>query len=144
MFGFNADKYQGQLADAVRKALKNYAENNPDILVTNSISYLIECKSKEEWGDNLSFDKRVRGEFINCNDFAKEVKADSAIILVESNMIKSEFFEALKDELKNLDKIIFVSNSYLEKISKHRELLGYFKNIANNPSKYSVEQRILC
>ena len=40
----HADKYQGNLSELVRESLKNFVENNPDILVTNDIAFLLTQK----------------------------------------------------------------------------------------------------
>ncbi len=140
--GFNADKYQGNLSELVRESLKNFVENNPDILVTNDIAFLIECKSKEEWKEESSFNKRILGELKSYDDYAEEVKANCAILLVESEFEKAEFYSALIDELQRLKKILFVSYSYLLDSVQNKSLLQTFKRVAVNPLDYSGEERL--
>ncbi|MBI3194467.1 MAG: hypothetical protein HYZ34_08395 [Ignavibacteriae bacterium] len=141
--GFNADKYQGNLSELVRISLKNFVENNPDILVSNDIAFLIECKSKEEWSERSSFNKRILGELKSYQDYAEEVKANSAIILVESEFSKEEFFLALVSELQKLDKVLMVSHSYLVESVNNLSFLQRLKSTATNPSQYQARDRVL-
>ena len=118
------------------------SKNNPDILVTNDIAFLIECKSKEEWKEESSFNKRILGELKSYDDYAEEVKANCAILLVESEFEKAEFYSALIDELQRLKKILFVSYSYLLDSVQNKSLLQTFKRVAVNPLDYSGEERL--
>ena len=113
---FHAHKYQGNFSELVGEALKNFAENNPDILISNDFAFLVECKSKMEWKPEESFNKRILGEISAYQQYAVEVGANSVIILVESDFSKSQFFSALVDQLKKLDRIILVSYSFLATI----------------------------
>lgn len=140
--GFNADKYQGNLSELVRESLKNFVENNPDILVSNDIAYLIECKSREEWKEESSFNKRILGELKAYDDYAEEIKANCAILLVESEFDKIQFYIALQNELERLKRILVVSYSYLVDAVQNKRLLARFKKVASNPTKFSSSNRI--
>ncbi len=140
---FNANKYQRQFENLVSPSLKNTAENNPDLLVINDIAYLIECKSAEEWNENLSFTKVVRREIVNYQDYCDGVKTNCALLLVESEFEKAEFYIQLQDTLRIKDKIVFCSFPYLVSCIKDENMRKHLAQVCNDPQMYPAEQKIL-
>lgn len=72
--GFKIAKYQRQLTDFFEKRRwKKFAEDNPDMLLTNDFWGLVECKSTEEWGERFKLNKKTMAEISYYNDYAKEI-----------------------------------------------------------------------
>jgi hypothetical protein len=140
---FNANKYQGNLSELVSESLKNFAENNPDILISNDFAFLVECKSKAEWKPEESFNKRILEEISVYQQYAEEVAANSVIILVESDFVKESFHNALIDQLKKLNRVVWVNHSYLVQSISDARLLDTLKKVAREPISYDASQRLL-
>ena len=140
---FNAIKYQRQFEEMVSPSLKNTAEHNPDILVTNAIAYLVECKSKNEWHENVSFTKEVRREIVNYQDYCEGVNSNCALFLVESEFNKKDFYIQLEDTLKHKNKIVFCSYSFLLLCAKDEHTLRRFKKICDEPQSFHAREKIL-
>jgi hypothetical protein len=96
LMGFKADKYQGALADYCSDpTVRKIAQDNPDMLVENGITCLVECKSADEWKSPIRLRKAIKGEIMNYQDYAEDVRANSALIVCEGTPDRDDFVEPL-------------------------------------------------
>ncbi len=140
---FNANKYQRQFEELVSPTLQNTAKNNPDLLVVNDVAYLVECKSKEEWNENLSFTKEVRREIVNYQDYCEGVNSNCALLLVESEFVKDNFYLQLLDTLKLKNRVVFCSYPYLLACAKDEDKRKRMKVVCDSPHLALPEHKIL-
>jgi hypothetical protein len=139
---FNANKYQGQMADRCTKAYTiRFFENNPDILITNGIETLVECKSIGEWKAPLS-DKSVPKEIMTYEQVIAEVKPNSVMIVYEGTL-DTKSLSLITSILEDTPHVVFVTKNYLinciyqpAKKERLREVLKY-------PEKFDKNSRIL-
>ena len=139
---FNANKYQGQMADrCTKKYAARFFENNPDILVTNGIEVLVECKSIGEWKPPLS-DKSVAKEIVTYEQLFPEVRPDSILVVYEGHVdVKSlNIVSSILDDAKH---VVFVTKNYLINSLYKRALKKKLIEIIKNPEKYRSDSRIL-
>src|SRR5439155_6815916 len=121
LFQFPAIPYQGEFEGETDLPM---ATDNPDVVVKNSIRSLVECKSRNEWGDVVKWDKRVSGELYDYQDYAEEVKANSAVFVCDIDRFNEDKFVApFVKRADDFVKIAMVCWSYLDKAQKERTLL---------------------
>jgi hypothetical protein len=143
LIGLNAIKYQGQLSDRCSKThVVRFFENNPDILITNGIECLVECKSSGEWRAPLSGVKSVPKELLIYQQYLPEVGSNS-IILVYEGQLDAGSRTIITSILGDSQNIVFVTKNYLINCvhqPSHRERL---MSAILNPRKLEPDQRIL-
>lgn len=140
----NANKYQGSLTDRVSlPELENFVENNPDVLVTNGILFLVECKSRNEWPPETTFNKRILGEISIYQEYADQVRANCAIILTESLFTEENFYKALRSRLRRLPKVVLVNHTFLLKALADKNTRNILIKILTKPTDYKPADRIL-
>lgn len=139
---FNANKYQGQMADRCsKKHAVRFFENNPDILVTNGIEVLVECKSIGEWKPPLS-DKSVINEIVAYERLFPEVNPNSILVVYEGSLDTKSlgFISSILEDAKH---VVFATKNYLINSLHKRALKNKLIKILKNPQKYSSNSRIL-
>ena len=139
---FNANKYQGQMADrCTKKHTIRFFENNPDILITNGIESLVECKSIGEWKPPLS-DKSVSKEIMTYQQMIAEVKPNSVVLAFEGTL-DAESLSMVTSILEDTPDVVFVTKNYLlncvQQAAKREQLLGIIKS----PHNFDAASRIL-
>ena len=140
--GFNAIKYQGQLADRVTKTyLVRFFENNPDIFIVNGIESLVECKSIGEWKSPLTY-KSVQKEFAIYKQNFPEVHSDSVVIAYEGTLdaISQQLIASILEDSKS---IVFVTKNFLINCIHQLALKERLVKTIKNPQSYPADQRIL-
>jgi len=138
----NANKYQGQMADRCTKTYTiRFFENNPDILITDGIESLVECKSVGEWKAPLS-DKSVPKEIMTYEQVITEVKPNSILIAYEGTLdVKS--FSQIVSILEDTPHVVFVTKNYLINCLHKPSLKQRLIEAINNPQKFDANGRIL-
>jgi len=139
---FNANKYQGQMADRCsKKHTIRFFENNPDILITNGITSLVECKSIGEWKAPLS-DKSVPKELMTYQQMIGEVKPSSVLLAYEGTL-DAESLSLVTSILEETPDVIFVTKNYLlncvHQATKRERLLEVIKS----PKNFDTASRVL-
>lgn len=141
LFQLPASPYQGEFEGETDLPM---AANNPDVVIKNSLRSLVECKSAKEWGRVVVLDKRVGGELHMYQDYAEEVKANSALFVCDVDRFdEARFLPGFEKRGNKLDRIVLVLWSFLDKIQKDPGLLREFIKILKEPSSLSPKQRIL-
>jgi hypothetical protein len=139
---FPANPYQGEFEGDTDLPM---ATDNPDVVLRNSIRSLVECKRRTEWGDVVKFDKRVSGELHDYQDYAEEVKANSAIFICDvDGFHRDKFVSPFVKRAEKLDKIGLVCWSYLNRAQKDNSLLDPLRKLIANPELVEPMERILC
>jgi len=139
---FNANKYQGQMADRCSKRYAmRFFENNPDILITNGLEVLVECKSIGEWKPPLS-DKNVAKEIVTYEQLFPEVRPDSILVAYEGpiDMKSLNIISSILDDAKH---VVFVTKNYLINSLHKPALKTKLIKILKNPKKHRSSSRIL-
>jgi hypothetical protein len=139
---FNANKYQGQMADrCTKKHTIRFFENNPDILITNGIESLVECKSTGEWKAPLS-DKSVSKEIMTYQQMIAEVQPSSVMLAYEGTL-DAESLSMVASILGDTPDVVFVTKNYLlncvQQPAKKERLLEVIKS----PRNFDTTSRIL-
>jgi hypothetical protein len=142
ILNFNANKYQGQMADrCTKKHTIRFFENNPDILITNGIESLVECKSIGEWKAPLS-NKGVPKEIMTYQQMITEVKPSSVLLAYEGTL-DAESLGLVASILEDAPDIIFVTKNHLlncvQQATKRERLLEIIKS----PHNFDTSSRIL-
>ena len=139
---FPAGPYQGEFEGETDLPM---AADNPDVVIRNSIRTLVECKSRNEWGDVVKYDKRVGGELHMYQDYAEEVNANSAVFVCDvDGFHKDAFVNTFVKQGAKLSKICLVCWSYLDRIQNDRNLLERFSATVTRPDDYGPAARIFC
>lgn len=143
LVGFNAIKYQGQLADRAHKAhVVRFFENNPDILVKNGIESLVECKSSGEWKSPLATEKSIPKELLIYQQYFPEIHSDS-VALVYEGTIDTDSRKFLLSVLTDSKDIVFVTKNYLINCVHQPIMRDRLVRTIKTPNKYRAEDRIL-
>jgi len=138
----NANKYQGQLADRCTKTYTiRFFENNPDILITNDIESLVECKSIGEWKAPLS-DKGIPKEIMTYQQLIAEVKPSSVLIAYEGTL-DAKSLNLIVSILEDTPDVVFVTKNYLINCIYQPSLKGRIIEILKAPKKFDAASRIL-
>jgi hypothetical protein len=142
ILNFNANKYQGQMADrCTKKHTIRFFENNPDILITNGIESLVECKSIGEWKAPLS-NKGVPKEIMTYQQMITEVKPSSVLLAYEGTL-DAESLGLIASILEDAPDVIFVTKNHLlncvQQATKRERLLEIIKS----PHNFDTSSRIL-
>jgi len=139
--GFKAEKYQGQFAETCELPM---AEDNPDILVVNDLTTLVEAKSDAEWGARVRLDKRVQGEILSYQEYVESVNVNSALFICEGHFDEGEFVKPISPLLKHkLNRIVLATQRHLAKILRDKDLQLALKNKLTRPSDFDPTERIL-
>jgi len=139
---FPANPYQGEFEGETDLPM---ATDNPDIVIRNAIRVLVECKSRNEWGDIVKFDKRVGGELSMYQSYAEEVKANSAVFVCDVDKFDQDtFVHPFVKQSQKLNKICLVCWDYLDKIQKDRALQESFRTLIIDPNNFEPSKRVLC
>jgi len=138
----NANKYQGQMADRCTKTYTiKFFENNPDILITNGIESLVECKSIGEWKAPLS-DKSVPKEIMTYEQVIAEVKPNSVVIAYEGTLdIKS--LNLVISILQDTPNVVFVTKNYLINCLHKPSLKQRLIEVIKTPLKFDATGRVM-
>ena len=138
----NANKYQGQLADRCKRShVMRFFENNPDILITNGVEVLVECKSSGEWKSPLSGEKSVPKEVFVYQQYFPEIKSNSVVIVYEGRLdAKSLVF--IKGLLEDARDVVFVTKNYLVNCLQSFNLRDRLMKVMKRPKKYGAEDRL--
>ena len=139
---FNANKYQGQMADRCTKTYTTkFFENNPDILITNGVEVLVECKSIGEWKAPLS-DKRVPKEIIIYERLFDQVKPTSVLIAYEGTL-DAKSLSLVASILEDNPHVVFVTKNYLVNCIYKLALKRRLMRILKTPKKFETSSRVL-
>jgi len=139
---FNANKYQGQMADRCTKTYAiRFFENNPDILITNGVEVLVECKSIGEWKGPLS-DKRVPKEITIYERLFDEVKPSSVLIVYEGTL-DAKSLGLVASILEDNPHVIFVTKNYLVNCIYRLALKRRLIQMLKTPKKFETSFRVL-
>jgi hypothetical protein len=121
------------------------AKENPDIIIKNTVRVLIECKSRNEWGDVVKYDKRVGGELYMYQSYAEDVKSNSAVFICDIDRFDlSTFVNPFIKQDQKLSKICLVCWNFLDKAQKDTKLFHSLELAMKNPQKFTPQQRIFC
>jgi hypothetical protein len=139
---FPANPYQGEFEGETNLPMAN---ENPDIIIKNTVRVLIECKSRNEWGDIVKYDKRVGGELCMYQSYAEDVKANSAVFICDIDRFDlSTFVNPFIKQDQKLSKICLVCWNFLDKAQKDVKLFHSLELAMMNPKKFTPQQRIFC
>lgn len=137
-----ANKYQGQLADRCTKTyIIRFFENNPDILITNGIECLVECKSIGEWKAPLSH-KGVPKEIMTYQQLIVEVNPSSVLIAYEGTL-DAKSIGVINSILDDAPDVIFVTKNYLINCIHRPALKEKLIRTIKAPKKFKTSSRIL-
>jgi hypothetical protein len=140
---FNGMKYQGQFADrCTDRVAKCFFENNPDILVTNGIECLVECKSVGEWKKVDASGKMVYKEISTYQGLLPDVGCQSVFLIYEGQLDhKSRSY--VQDMLQRCISIVFLTKNYLIEATHQRALRERIVCVMKGPTSFDASQRIL-
>jgi hypothetical protein len=139
---FKANKYQGQMADRCTKAYTvKFFENNPDIIITNGIISLVECKSIGEWKIPLS-DKGVFKEIMTYEQMIPEVKPNSVLIAYEGTL-DAKSLALVASILEDTPNIVFVTKNYLLNCIHQPARKERLEEVLLSPRNFDKTSRIL-
>jgi len=116
-----------------KKHTTRFFENNPDILITNGVESLVECKSIGEWKAPLS-DKSVGKEIMTYQQMIAEVKPSSVLLAYEGTL-DAESLGLVTSILDDTPDVVFVTKNYLlnciHQTTKRERLLEVIKSARN-------------
>jgi len=139
---FPANPYQGEFEGETDLPM---ATDNPDIVLRNSIRVLVECKSRNEWGNIVKYDRRVGGELLMYQTYAEEVDANSALFICDvDGFDQDSFVKSFLKQSDRLSKICLVCWSHLNRVQKEKALWENFKNAIEKPEDLEPVERVLC
>ena len=137
-----ANKYQGQLADRCTKTyIIRFFENNPDILITNGIECLVECKSIGEWKAPLSY-KGVPKEIMTYQQLIAEVNPSSVLIAYEGTL-DAKSINTISSILDDAPDVIFVTKNYLINCIHRPAFRERLIRTIKTPKRFETSSRIL-
>jgi len=143
LIGFKAIKYQGQLADRCSKLhVTRFFENNPDILITNGIECLVECKSVGEWKSPLSTNKSIPKELLIYQQYFPQVNSESVVLIYEGSL-DGDSQKLIISIFEDSPDILFVTKNYLINCIYQQSFRERFIKIIKEPGKFKPEERIL-
>lgn len=139
--GFSAFPYQGEFEGISQLPM---ASDNPDILIRNKTRTLIECKSRAEWGDVLKFDKRIGGELMMYQQYAKDVKANAVAFICESEKVDDDkFVRPFTSNLQTLGKVVLITWAFIDLAQRNEKLRITLAKALFQPEKLSDKEHIL-
>ena len=137
-----ANKYQGQLADRCTKTYTiRFFENNPDILITNGVESLVECKSISEWKAPLGY-KSVPKTIMIYQQLIAEVKPSSVLIVYEGTL-DAKSINVVISILDDAPDVVFVTKNYLINCIHRPKLRERFSRTIKAPKNFETASRIL-
>jgi len=139
VLGFKAGPYKGEFAGQCDLRI---AADNPDAVIRNSLISLVECKSKAEWGDQLKLHKTISSAFDEYQRYAEEVKANSALFVLEATRLDEDRYMNKFYSRKELDKIVIVSFNTLIALRKETARKKEFEDALEEPNSFSLKDRI--
>jgi len=144
LLGFNVDKYQGVLADYCKSpTAKKMAQDNPDMLMENGLTSLVECKSAGEWGAVIKYRKSIGGEIRNYQEYASDVQANSAMIICEGSF-DDEFVSTISYLLdKEAPRILLATQARITGCLNYPSLREDLRTKIVDPVKFPSRERIL-
>jgi len=144
LLGFNVDKYQGVLADYCKSpTAKKMAQDNPDMLMENGLTSLVECKSAGEWGAVIKYRKSIGGEIRNYQEYASDVQANSAMIICEGRF-DDEFVSTISYLLdKEAPRILLATQARITGCLNYPSLREDLRTKIVDPVKFPSRERIL-
>lgn len=138
---YNAGPYQGEFEGICDLPM---ASDNPDIVIKNDIRTLVECKSKSEWGEIVKYDKRVGGELLMYQQYAEQVKANSAFFICEADKFdEHKFVKPFLRASGQMNKIILASWKFLDESQKSKQMQDKLEAAVKNPESLGPIERIL-
>jgi len=141
LFQLPANPYQGEFEGETDLPM---ATDNPDIIIRNNIKSLVECKSRNEWGNIVKLDKRVGGELMMYQSYAEDVNADSAIFVCDvEGFDKDNFLKTFASRGNKLNKIVILKWAFLDYVQKDRSLLQRLESTIKEPENVDPINRIL-
>lgn len=140
VLGYNAVKYQGMFSEHYAD---NIAQNNPDIVIFNDFTSLVECKSSAEWGTVLTYSKQIKGEILAYQAYVEEIKAESAIFACEGKFGERRFIKpVIVDLRKRTPNIVLTTQRFLANAMKNTELKTKFDACIRRPTEFEPDDRI--
>jgi len=138
---YPAYPYQGEFEGSTDLPM---ASDNPDIILRNNIRTLVECKTRSEWGDVVRYDKRVGGELLMYQQYAEDVKANSALFICDVEGFDEErFARPFANVGKRLWKIVVATWKSLDLIQKEKSRQDSFAKIIEKPGDVEPSMRVL-
>jgi len=119
------------------------ATDNPDFILENGFTTLVECKSIKEWSEILKLDKRVKGEFNAYQEYVEDVGANSALFICEANKLDKKRYLDKFIEKTTLDRIVIVNNNHLLNKKHNKRFINDLKRKLKNPLQYTMDEKIL-
>jgi len=144
LLGFNVDKYQGVLADYCKSpTAKKMAQDNPDMLMENGLTSLVECKSASEWGAVIKYRKSIGGEIRSYQEYASDVQANSAMIICEGRF-DDEFVSTVNYLLdKEAPRVLLATQARITGCLNYPSLREDLRAKIVDPVRFPSRQRIL-
>jgi len=138
---YKADKYQGQFVEYTGMRM---AEENPDILIEDGFTSLVECKSSAEWGTQIKLDKRIIGELLFYEDYTETLNANCTLFVCEGRFAQKEFVVPVASLLqKKAPKVLLSAQQHLARALRNEELKIRLNDKIKNPEEFEPEERIL-
>lgn len=140
---FNAVKYQGQVAERThKKHIMAFFENNPDILITNGIEILVECKSIGEWKMPIRDIKNVPKEILIYQQYLKEIKSQSVMVVYEGTLDEKSL-SMISSILNDAKGIVFVTKNFLINCIQKPAEKKRLELAMRLPQRHTANQRIM-
>lgn len=139
--GYRADKYQGQFVEYTGMRM---AEANPDIIIEDAFTSLVECKSSAEWGAQIKLDKRIVGEILFYEDYTETLNANSTLFVCEGRFAQKEFVVPVTSLLKKkVPKVLMSTQQHLARALRNEKLKIKLNDKIKNPEEFEPKERIL-
>jgi len=139
--GYRADKYQGQFIEYTGMRM---AEENPDIVVEDGFTSLVECKGSAEWGAQIKLDKRITGEILFYEIYAETLNANSVLFVCEGRFAPKEFVAPVTSLLKKKAlKVLMSTQQHLARALRDEKLKTKLNDKIKNPEEFEPNDRIL-
>ena len=119
------------------------AEENPDIVMEDGFTSLVECKGSAEWGASIKLDKRITGEILFYQDYAETLDANSALFICEGRFDPKEFMAPVCHVLEKAERVAMSTQRYLTKALKDEELRKKLDDEIKSPKDFEPKERIL-
>ena len=139
--GYRADKYQGQFVEYTGMRM---AEENPDIVMEDGFTSLVECKGSAEWGAQVKLDKRITGEILFYEVYAETLNANSVLFVCEGRFAPKEFVAPVTSLLeKKAPKVLMSTQQHLARALRDEKLKIKLNDKIKNPEEFESNERIL-
>lgn len=139
LLGFRAIPYRGEYEGECDLRI---ATDNPDVVIRNPITTLVECKSIAEWGPRVKLGKRVFAEIVQYQEYVEEVDANSALFICESPELDEERYMNRFYERDDLDRIVIANSETLVGLRRDTERKRRFEEALESPNSYNLRERI--